>query len=80
MKLGEEKKFGGVVVGVEYLEGFKDPLLYVYGELDGAEGDFYILVSSSELDEYMRLGIGQRIEGVGEVVSRDPLVLRKLEG
>jgi len=80
MTLGEEKKFGGVVVGIEYLEGFKDPLLYVHGELDEVEGDFYILVSSSELDEYMRLGIGQRIEGVGEVVSRDPLVLRKLEG
>lgn len=72
------KNFSGIVVGIEYLDGFNSPLLYVHGDVEGSEGDFYVLVDEKELDNYLRLGIGQRIEGVGEEISRNPLVIRKL--
>ncbi|ADV64390.1 hypothetical protein [Desulfurococcus mucosus] len=73
-----KKSFSGVVIGIEQVEGYDKPLLYVHGEAEGYEGEFYVLVPDEELENYMRLGIGQRIEGVGVEESGSPLVLRKL--
>ncbi|MCY0868451.1 MAG: hypothetical protein OWQ48_04380 [Desulfurococcus sp.] len=72
--------FAGVVVSVESLEGFEQPLLYLHGRVDGVEEDFYVLVDEGRIEEYLRLGIGQSIEGIGVKVSEKPLVLKLVEG
>lgn len=68
--------YSGVIVGFEETnEG--DLLVYVYGEIEGVENYFYLKLHSEEASRIMKLGIGQRVEGTGIEISRDPLILSR---
>lgn len=66
--------FSGIVVSVESVEGFGD-LLFVHGELNGVNSEFYLKASEDILKRIRYLGIGVRVEGVGVIISENPLVV-----
>lgn len=69
-----EATYSGVVVSFE--RGDEGELLvYVYGEINGEETYFYVKPKSGEVEGILRLGVGQRIEGKGVVVSENPLIV-----
>lgn len=68
--------FEGVIVGFESPEGFNEPSLFIQGSINNEDASFYLLVSESDYEEFMRLGVGQMINGKAHIVSREPLVLK----
>jgi hypothetical protein len=66
--------YSGVVVGYESISGYGD-LLLVQGEVNGVNVEFYLKPGGDTLKRIRQLGIGVRVEGVGIIVSEDPLIL-----
>lgn len=69
------KRFSGVIVGFE--ETSSGTLVYVYGNVEGVEEYFYVKLKKEKLEELLRLGIGQYIEGEGEIQSNNPLIIEE---
>jgi hypothetical protein len=66
--------YSGVVVGYESISGYGD-LLLVQGEVNGVNVEFYLKPGENTLKRIQQLGIGVRVEGMGIIVSEDPLIL-----
>ncbi|MEM1627707.1 MAG: hypothetical protein QXP02_05840 [Desulfurococcaceae archaeon] len=69
--------FSGVIIGFEQLPGFNEILIYAYGSVNGNETYFYVKIEKDLLEKYIKYGIGQRIEGIGEVLSENPFIVLK---
>ncbi len=69
--------FSGVIVSAEEEDG--TVALYIYGEVGDREGYFYVKISRERAEKILALGIGQRIEGRGVLVSEEPLVVEAVE-
>ncbi len=74
--VNETVYFEGVIVGFESPEGFNEPSLYIQGSINNEDASFYLLVSESDYEEFVRLGVGQMISGKALIVSHEPLVLK----
>jgi len=72
--LSKSVTYSGVVVSVESVEGF-GVLLFIHGELDGVNSEFYLKTSEETFKRVQYLGIGVRVEGVGVIISENPLVV-----
>lgn len=66
--------YSGVVVGYESISGYGD-LLLVQGEVNGVNVEFYLKPGENTFKRIQQLGIGVRVEGMGIIVSEDPLIL-----
>ncbi len=73
-------RFEGVIVGFESPPGFEEyKAIYIQGSIDGEPKGFYVLVSSEDYERIVLHGVGRLAEGLGEIVSEEPLVIRALE-
>ncbi len=72
--------FEGVIVGFESPPGFEEyKAIYVQGSINDEPKGFYVLVSNEDYEKIVLQGIGRLAEGLGEIVSEEPLVVRALE-
>jgi len=77
-----EVKFSGVIVGFESLSEEAEsssPAVFVVGSIDDREASFYLLVPPEVFERYLKMGVGQFIEGRGLLIKADPPVI-KYEG
>lgn len=69
--------FEGVVVGIEKPEGVEEPCILVNGKAGDHSGEFYVILDEKSYSEALRLGIGQQVSGDGQIISYNPLIVRK---
>jgi hypothetical protein len=72
--LAKSVSYSGVVVSVESVSGYGD-LLLIQGEINGVSLEFYLKPGDVTLKRVQQLGVGVRVEGVGVIVSEDPLIV-----
>ncbi len=68
--------FEGVIVGFESPPGYSEPSVFIQGSISGEDKSFYLLIPRDKYDEFLRLGVGQMINGKASIVSENPLILK----
>ncbi|MET1159750.1 MAG: hypothetical protein ABWW65_02205 [Thermoprotei archaeon] len=69
-------RFSGVIISYEEVNGEK--AVYVQGSVNSKETFYYLLLPSKLYEEYSKKGVGIMINGLGEIVSEKPLIIRVL--
>jgi hypothetical protein len=68
--------FEGVIVGFESPPGYSESSVFIQGSVNGENKSFYLLIPKDKYDEFLRLGVGQMINGKASIISENPLILK----